>query len=107
MDSIKAVLGEELENSQRLLRKYKTELRKLPKGSLVAKEIKGNIYYYLASRDGARVEFKYLGKLSKKEVKKYKEAKSLKAKYRKLMAELKKQISFLERALHERKRRAI
>jgi len=90
VDSIKAVLGEELENSQGLLKKYEKEMQKLPRGSLIAKKIKGNVYYYLASRNGSRVECKYKGKLSKEEIEKCKKAKSLKVKYRKLMSDLKK-----------------
>ena len=105
MDAIKGVLKEELENSIRLLEKYKEALRKLPKGSLVEKKINGNVFCYLASREGKKVKFVYQGKLAKGEVEKLKEAQEYKAKYRKLIGDLKRQIVFIKRALHERKRR--
>ena len=107
MNPIRTVLAEELENSQRMLEKYSEELEKVPKGSLVAKKIKGNVYHYLAYRDGPRVKFEYLGKLSKREIEDRKKDRKLRGKYRKLMSDLRKQITFLERALREQKRHAV
>lgn len=106
MNAVKGVLQEELENSEHLLRKYKQALGALPKGSLVPKQIKGRMFYYLAYREGGRVKFEYRGKLSQEELSKFQEAKAMKAKYRGLMSDLRKQIIFIKRALHERKRRA-
>lgn len=105
-NAIRGVLVEELENSQRLLEKYRQAVAALPKGSLVEKEIGNRKFAYLAYRDGKRVKFDYMGKLSPQERAKYADAKALRAKYRGLIADLRKQIVFLERALHERKRRA-
>jgi hypothetical protein len=70
-------------------------LAKLPKGSLVKKKIKGHEYYYLEIREKDRVRFIYKGKLSDKEIEKYKQAKEYRAKYRKLLSQIKKQIKFL------------
>lgn len=106
MNPVKGVLAEELQNSERMLRKYQQALASLPKGSLVNKKIKGSRFYYLAYRQGSRVRFDYKGKLSPDEVAKGKEAQSLRAKYRRLIAELKEQVVFIKRALHERKRRS-
>lgn len=106
MDSIRGVLAEELKNSERLLIKYQEAMAALPKGSIVEKKIKGRVFAYLAYRDGARVKFDYKGKISPEEKAKYAEAKALRAKYRRLIADLRKQVVFLKRALHERKRRA-
>lgn len=105
MNTIKGVLKEELENSLRLLKKYEEALAKLSKGSLVEKRVNGNVFYYLAFREGKKVRFVYRGKLSKGELAKLKEAQKYKVKYRKLIRDLKRQILFLRRALHERKRR--
>ena len=106
MNPVKGVLSEELENSERLLKRYRQEIAALPNGSLVPKKIKGGIFYYLAHREGDKVRFDYKGKLSAKELANYKKAANQKAKYRDLVADLKKQIVFLKRALHERKRRS-
>ena len=106
MNPVKGVLAEELINSERMLKKYQRALSAIPKGSLVRKKIKGGVFYYLAYRQGRRVKFDYKGKLSAPEIAKFNEARALRAKYRLLMAELRKQIVFIKRALHERKRRS-
>ena len=106
MNPVKGVLSEELENSERLLKKYRQAIEALPNGSLVPKKIKGGMFYYLAYRKGDKVHFEYKGKLSAGQVADFKQAAAQKAKYRRLIADLKKQIVFLKRALHERKRRS-
>ena len=99
MDAIKGVLKEELENSLQMKADYERELAKLPKGSLVKKKIKGHEYYYLLLREKGKVKFIYKGKVSKDEIKKYEEAKEYRAKYRKLLSQVKKQIKFLRSTL--------
>ncbi len=96
---IKGVLKEELENSLRMKSDYERELAKLPKGSLIKKKVKGHEYYYLLLRQKGKVKFIYKGKVSEEEIKKYKEAKEYRAKYRKLLSQVKKQIRFLRSAL--------
>ena len=93
------MLKEELENSLRAREGYRVAAEKLPKGSLVRKEISGHPYYYLAYRDGKKVRFKYVGKLSKKEANRYKEAGKYRARYRKQISELNKQIKFIRKAI--------
>lgn len=107
MKIIKGVLEEELENSLRMKEEYEKAIYALPRGVLVKKEIRGHIYYYLMMREGGKVKFEYKGKPPKEEVKKYEEAKRLRAKYRKLLSQVKKQISFLERALRGKEIRSM
>lgn len=97
MRVIKSVLKEELANSLAMKKSYERELAKLPKGSLVKKTIKGHEYYYLQVREKGKVRFLYKGKLTDDEVEKYQQAKQYKAKYRKLLSEVNKQIRFLRR----------
>ena len=99
MKVLKGVLKEELANSLQMKRNYERELAKLPKGSLIKKNVRGHEYFYLAYRDGEKVKFIYKGKVSKDEQKRYKSVKQLRAKYRKLLSEVKKQIKFLRSAL--------
>jgi len=100
MKVIKSVLREELANSLAMKRNYESQLARLPKGSLVKKKIKGHKYYYLVVREKGKVRFVYKGKQpGDKEIQKYKQAKEYRAKYRKLLSEVKKQIKFLESAL--------
>ena len=95
-----------MENSERLLRRYRQAVAALPNGSLVAKRIRGGLFYYLAHREGRKVLFDYKGKLSVEKLADFKRKARQKAKYRGLIADLKKQIIFIKRALHERKRRS-
>lgn len=96
---IKGVLAEELENSLRMKKGYEDALRKLPKGAIVAKKIRGHSYYYLVRRQGSKVKYIYKGKMSDVEKKVYSEAKVMRAKYRKLLSQSKKQIKFLRSSL--------
>lgn len=96
---IKGVLAEELKNSLRMKKEYEAALRKLPKGCLSKKKRKNQFYYYLAKRVGDKVKYIYKGKLPEKEIKKYEEAKKLRAKYRNLLSQTKKQIKYLRGAV--------
>ena len=96
---IKGVLAEELQNSLRMKKEYEEALKKIPKGCLVVRKIKGHDYYYLVKRANKRVKYVYKGKVDKEEIKKYEEAKMLRAKYRNLLSRVKKQIRFLRSSL--------
>ncbi|MGH7885557.1 MAG: hypothetical protein ACRENO_07670 [Thermodesulfobacteriota bacterium] len=98
--SIKSVLQEELNNSQRIKIRFEKELNNLPKGSLIKKRINENIYYYKVFREGKKVNFEYMGKkLSDKEIDEWEEIKIKRSKLRKNISVLKKQIKFLNGAL--------
>jgi len=99
MKVIKSVLKEELINSLAMKKSYERELARLPKGSLVRKTIKGHEYYYLQVRQKGKVRFIYKGKLADDQIEKYEQAKQYRAKYRKLLSEVKKQIKFLRTTL--------
>ena len=102
---IKGVLKEELRNSLKMKKRYESELVKLPKGSLIKKNIKGHEYYYLLLREKGKVRFIYKGKeVSPNIVKKHNEAKKLRAKYRNLLSQVKKEIKFLEKSLKSGKK---
>lgn len=99
MAAIKGVMREELENSIKMKKDYERELAKLPRGSLIKRNIKGHDYYYLLMRDDGKVKSVYKGKVSEDIIKKYMDAKEYRAKYRKLLSQVKKQIRFLKGAL--------
>lgn len=104
MKIIKGILAEELDNARQKLKLYQKEMASLQKGSIVSKRIKGHLFHYLAYRNGARMVFKYQGKLDAKELAKVESVRKQRAQYKGFIADLKKQIRFLERTLHERKR---
>ena len=96
---IKGVLAEELENSMRMKKEYVDALRRLPQGCLAARKIRGHKYFYLVKRVGKKVKYIYKGKVSEEEMKKFEEAKVMRAKYRNLLSRVKKQVRFLRGAL--------
>ncbi len=99
MGVIKGALKEELGNSLRMKRAYEKELAKLPIGTIVRKKVKGHEYCYLLRREKGRVKLTYKGKLTAQEISRYKRAKEYRAKYRKLLSRVKKQIRFLKGTL--------
>ena len=103
MKVIISVLEEELANSLAMQKNYERELAKLPKGSLIKKNIKGHSYYYLVYREKGKVQFDYKGQPSEREIKKNKQAKEYRAKYRKLLSEVNQQIKFLRSVLRGKK----
>jgi hypothetical protein len=106
-NAIKAVLEEELASSNRMLGRYLQALERLPKGALVEKRIKGKVFHYLAARHAGKVRFIYQGRLDKSILEKLKASQAKRKQYRLLIADLKKQVQFLRRALHERKRPSV
>lgn len=97
---IKGVLKEELVNSLRMKNRYARELARLPKGSLVKRNIKGHEYYYLVCRENGEFKSIYKGKsVSDNNLQKYQQVKELRAKYRRSLSQLKKQIRYLKGAL--------
>lgn len=96
---IKGVLQEELRNSRRMRRRYQQALRKLGKGSLSLRMIRGHRYYYRAVYEKGRMCFRYLGKLSPPAIAQWRERERQRKRYRRLLREVKRQIAFLERML--------
>ena len=100
--SIKGILREELENSQRMKVRYEEELSALPRGSLVKRVIKGNEYFYLVYRENGKVRSEYRGKSTPEEIALYRNTKAKRAQYRSQLSKVKKQIRFLKGVLRGR-----
>ncbi|MFC1497950.1 hypothetical protein ACFLS1_05695 [Verrucomicrobiota bacterium] len=96
---IKNMLKEELQNSLQIRKDYERALKKIPKGALVKKIIGKHPYYYLAFRQGGKVRFDYIGKLDNDEIRKHNEAREYRARYRKKLSEVNKQINFIRKVL--------
>lgn len=97
---IKDVLREELKNSMGMKENYERELKRLPEGSLIGKNVKGNTYYYIVSRVAGKVRFKYLGRhVGPAVAARYRKAKGMRVKYRSMLAQVKRQIKFLKGTL--------
>jgi hypothetical protein len=104
LEILNGVLKEELERLKELEKNYEEKIAKLPKGSLIKKNIKGNIYYYLNYRKGKKGIFEYLGKLRKEEIDKMKEKIAERRKLVKLKRQVKKDIKNLEKIINGSKK---
>jgi hypothetical protein len=98
--AIREILEEELENSLRMEKEYSAQLEQLPRGSLVKRVRNKQAYYYIVYRENGKVCLDYVGKDVSDEMKeKYREAKAKRAQYRRLRADVRRQIRFIRRAL--------
>ncbi len=103
MGVIKGMLREEYERLLSLLEKYNNEVSRLPKGSLSVKEIRGRRYAYIARRINGKVNFKYIGRDSSKEVQRIAAEIHKRTEYKSKIRAVKRDIKELERALGGRK----
>lgn len=98
MGIIKGVLKEELANSLGLVKRYQEEIAKF-KGALVKKKIGRRYYYYLAKREGKKVNFIYQGPASAQVKRACAQKRKSLARCKELLAKVKHQVRFLRRAL--------
>ncbi len=106
MKIIKGVLEEELKKAVQMQEEYEKALAALPRGVLVKKFVKGYQYYYLMTREGVKVRFEYKGKLLGKDIKYHDTVKKDRARFRKLLADVKKRIAFLRSTLRGKELRS-
>jgi len=104
MRAIEGVLKEELGRLLQLKKSYLREISKLSRGSICEKKIKKNKYPYLVFREGSRVVYEYIGKLSDLKIKKLASEIEQRRKYEKLLREVNFSISRLEKIVYGRKR---
>ena len=99
MKILNGVLNEELDRLNKLKENYEKQIAKLPKGSLIRKNIKGNIYYYLNYRQEKKKIFKYIGKLARRKLENLLDKIEERRKLEKLNKQAKKDIKKLEKML--------
>ena len=99
MKILNGVLKEELDRLNQLKKNYEKQIAKLPKGSLIRKNIKGNIYYYFNYRQEKKKIFKYIGKLPGKELENLLDKIEERRKREKLNKQVKKDIKKLEKMI--------
>jgi len=104
LEILNGVLNEELERLKKLEKSYAEKIAQLPRGSLIKKNIKGNIYYYLNYRKGKKGVFEYIGKLGKKELERMKEKITERRKLEELKRQVKKDIKKLEKMINGSKK---
>lgn len=99
MKILNDILQEEKEHLLELEKIYKSKIQQLPRGSLVKKNIKGYEYYYLNYRLYKKQIFKYIGKLSEKEIKDLLTKIEERRKFEKFLRQVKKDIKEIEKKI--------
>ena len=100
MQSVVGILKEELKRLGEAEKSYRREIKKLPRGSVQYKKIKGGVYPYLAFRKGRKVVSQYLGRLPKEEFEALKKGIEVRDRYRRLLSEVRRNRSRIERMVH-------
>ncbi len=101
MKVLEGILKEELARLRATEKGYRRELRKLPKGSIQKKRIKGSLYVYLSFRENEKVVTRYLGRVSAEELKKLEQDADLRKKYERLLREVKNDQKRIARMVRE------
>ncbi len=99
MKSVEGILREELKRLGETEKSYRREIRKLPRGSIQPKKIKGVVYPYLAFRKGRMVVSQYLGRLSKGDLEALRKGIELRVRYQRLLSEVRRNRSRIERMI--------
>lgn len=106
MNAIQGVLHEELQNSLRIKQRYIEALKEAPKGCLRKKQMGSREYFYLVHREGTKVNYTYLGKLSEQQIQEYKEKQDKRKTYKEDIRKLNEQIDYLKRLVNVRATRS-
>jgi len=99
MKILNDILKEELDRLTQLKKVYESKITKLPKGCLIKKNIKDHAYYYLNYRLGKKQIFRYIGKLSEKEIKDLLTGIEERRKFEKFLRQVKKDIKEIEKKI--------
>ena len=106
MRSMIGVLKEELIRLKEAEKSCLREIKKLARGSLQVKKIKGIGYLYLVSSKNSKISYRYVGRLPESELEKLKEEIALRKKYQNLLKEVRNNIKRIARIVYG-KRRAV
>ena len=104
MGSIEAVLQEELQRLRAVEKSYQRAIKKLPKGSLQRKRIKGKEYPYLAFRRAGKVAYRYVGRLSKDALEALRRDLERRSRYERLYADARRNQRRLEKMIRGTRR---
>ena len=107
MGTLDGILKEELVRLIAVEKSYLREIKKLPKGSIQVKRIKGIAYPYRVVRQGKKVVSEYLGHRSERELEKLKQAIAQRKEYERHLKEAKHNIKRLSKMTRGKRRKAI
>lgn len=104
MQTVEGVLREELERLKEAEKSYEVQIRKLPKGSIQEKRIKGRPYPYLALRKGGRVVYQYLGRMPDRRLSALQRDLEQRRQYERMLRAVRRNIVRIERMIRGKRR---
>lgn len=99
---LRAVLEEELDRSVRMLARYKEELEKLPRGTIVKRPINEQQYYYLSYRVEKKVVTKYIGNASDTDISELQQQLARRKHIKEIIKKLKQEQKEIESAIRKK-----
>ena len=103
MGYLKGILHEEQKRLKALSRKYSSEITSLPRGCVSIKKRRDQDYLYLAYRQGSKVNFKYIGRISSENSNAVLKRIELRKKYENKLQRVKKNLKEIEKVISGRK----
>jgi 2-oxo-4-hydroxy-4-carboxy--5-ureidoimidazoline (OHCU) decarboxylase len=105
MSYIKNKMQEEHQRLQALYQKYLEKIDSFPKGTVSIKKRNKNEYLYLASRQGDRVKFDYIGSVDSEKARKIMDQVNTRKSYESKLKQVKSDLKEIGKVIHERKNR--
>ena len=103
MGYLKGILHEERKRLKTLSRKYSSEIASLPRGCVSIKKRRDQDYLYLAYRQGSKVNFKYIGRVSSENSKNVLKRIELRKQYENKLKRVTKDLKEIEKVISGRK----
>jgi hypothetical protein len=103
MSYIKNILQEEHRRLQALCQKYMDKIDSLPKGTVSVKKRNKSEYLYLASRQGGKVRFIYIGSVASEKARKLMDQISDRKSYELKLKQVKNDLKEIGKVLNGRK----
>lgn len=103
MSYIKNIMQEEHQRLQALYQKYLEKIDSFPKGTVSRKKRNKNEYLYLASRQGAKVKFDYIGSVDSEKARKVMDQVNMRKTYESKLKQVKSDLKEIGKVIHGRK----
>jgi len=103
MSYIKSIMQEEHQRLQALYQKYLDKIDSFPKGAVSIKKRNQNEYLYLASRQGGKVKFNYIGSVASEKARKIMDQVNDRKNYESKLKQVKNDLKEIGKVIHGRK----
>ena len=103
MSYIKSIMQEEHRRLQALYQKYLDKIDSFPKGAVSIKKRNQNEYLYLASRQGGKVKFNYIGSVASEKARKIMDQVNDRKNFESKLKQVRNDLKEIGKVIHGRK----